>query len=83
LSAARIRNYRDASACTVVATTTALDYYPAGTLITLEAPSLGINADMLVESVLLEFEKKAASVKFTLVPPSKYGGDTIECEYLK
>ena len=83
LSAARIRDYTDASACTVVVVSTALDYYPAGTLVTLEAPSLGVNADMLVESVVLRFEKKTAGVTFTLVPPSKYGGDKIECEYLK
>jgi prophage tail gpP-like protein len=87
LSADRLRDFTEGSACKVVAKLTTLDYYPAGTLITVDLPQFGIDGDMLIETTILSFEtgiaNATASVTFELVSPQKYGGQPLACAFLK
>jgi len=84
LAADRLRNYSEGRACRIIVSITTLDYYPAGTLVSVDIPSMGINDDMLIETVNLEFdtETESGSVTFELVPPQKYGGEPITCPFL-
>ena len=83
LSAERIRDYTNGSAIAVDVKITTLDYYPAGTVATVEIPSMGINSDMLIETVILAFDENQASVNFNMVSPEKYGGDQMTAGFLK
>lgn len=84
LSAERLRGFSEGTTCGVIVQITTLDYYPAGTLVSVDIPSMGINDDMLVETVNLEFDTEAesGSVTVELVPPEKYGGNAINCPFL-
>jgi prophage tail gpP-like protein len=81
-AATRIRDYTNGDACRVECELTTLDYIPSGTLVSFESDTIGINAEMLIETVSLEFESDNASAKYTLVSPEKYGGRMVEARYL-
>jgi len=82
LAASRIAGFTNGAACKVECELTTLDYIPAGSLISFESDTIGINAEMIVETVSLEFEGDTASAKYILVSPEKYGGDAIDASYL-
>lgn len=83
LAANRIKDFSDGSAVSVDCTILTLDYLPAGTAVSFESEDLGINSEMLIETVKLEFDQKDSYVRFNLVSPQKYGGDPIASEFLR
>jgi len=82
-SAIRLSQWEEGQSVRVVMDPVGLWLLPAGILINITSPALGINGQMAIEQALTKFTGGDATTQFTLVSPEAYGGDPITCEWLK
>jgi len=82
-AATRIRGATNGTAITVILEPVGLLYSKSGNIVNVDSAVLGISDSMLIESTTLSFDGEDAFIEYELVPPEKYGGQSIACSWLK